>query len=460
MKTLEIPYELTVGIADGGGRGHAYANACRRSRLAKKIFGFKGGDGWSEGPEDKIVQCFSNIDAADVDKIIVESLNQRVQLLIAGQEIFLANGGADKARDAGMKVLGCSRAAARLESSKVWAKWFFAKYGIPTANFETANSPEEATAIVDYWFLIKKVAALVVKADGLAEGKGVISCFSLAEARAAIRETMVDGTVKKTYPEAGKKVVIEEWIGGPGTREMSSTYFSDGDDLVEMIVGVDHKRRFAEDGKVDEKDNRNTGGMGLYAPDPEYTDDIRRQVRRIAKKIIAGMQKEACPFQGILYLGLMIRNGKVYVLEVNVRFGAPEAQGILALLESDFLELAWAAATGQLALVKPKWKKGKVSVTVTLVTGVYPSPITAEYKGFEITGIEEARALGVEILHAGTKLKDGKFVNNGGRVIDIVAVADTFREAIDLANKAAELIYWQDRDYRKDIGRRALAFAA
>lgn len=459
---FDIPDQITIAIADGGGRGHAFVNACRQSPRTKKILAFKGGDGWRNGPDDHMVQCFTDIDAGEVDRIITESLEQDADLIIAGQEIFLANGGSDEARMMGIAVLGCSQEAAQLETSKVYAKRFFKNYKIPSASFEVAESSEEALAIVDKWFSVKKVKSLVLKADGLAEGKGVVIAHSREDAHEAIREIMVDGPIKKTYPKAGEKLVIEEYLGGPKSREMSATFFTDGDEenLIEMLVGVDHKRRFAEDGRVPEEKNGMTGGMGLYAPDPEYTAKIRRQVRRIARNIVVGMRNENCPFRGILYLGLMIVDGKVYVLEVNVRFGAPEAQGILALLASDFVELAWATATGQLRKVKPRWKKGKVSVTITLVTGIYPAPITAECKGFPISGLEEAaRIQGVTILHAGTKLKDGVFVNNGGRVIDIVAVADTFREAIDKAEQAAKLIHWQDCDYRKDIGRRALAHA-
>ncbi len=457
MSAVEMLDKIVVAIADGGGRGHAFVNACRKSPHTKKILAFKGGDGWRTGPDDGLVECFADIDAGNVHAIIAEAQKQNVNLIIAGQEIFLVNGGADVAGYNGIEVMGCSGDAARLEASKVWAKTFFEKYRIPTADFEIAQSPRQAYAIVDYWFLIREVESLVLKADGLAEGKGVIIAHSRAEAHAAISEIMIDGTIKKTYPYAGNSLIVEEFIDG---REMSATYFTDGIDLTPMLVGVDHKRRFDEDGRVPKDQNRMTGGMGLYAPDPRYSPGIREQVKKIARQIIEGMKNEHCPFRGILYLGLMICNGVVYVLEVNVRFGAPEAQGILALFDSDFVELAWATATGQLGKYKTRWKKGKVSVTVTLVSGPYPAPITAEAKGFEIFGLEEAAKIeGISVLHAGTKLKDDVFVNNGGRVIDIVAVAGTFKEAIALANRAAMMIHWQHYDYRKDIGKRVLLYA-
>jgi len=202
--TLEMPRQITVAITDGGGRGHAFANASNKSMRARKILCFKGGDGWGEhnGPFTSI-QCFPDIDAGEVDKIIAESLKQNVDLLIAGQEIFLANGGADKARSAGIKVVGCSTEAARLETSKVWAKKFFKKYRVPTADYDVAFNLHSASLIVDYWFGIKKVEALVLKAEGLAEGKGVIIAHNIGEAHMAVLELMgEDSTFRKTYTNA------------------------------------------------------------------------------------------------------------------------------------------------------------------------------------------------------------------------------------------------------------------
>ena len=446
---FEIPDQLIVAVADGGGRGGIFVEAFRKSPCVKKIYCFPGRDGWRSGPDDERVQCFLKIKAEQAREIVDKCKDLGVNLILAGQEAFLAAGGADMAREAGIAVVGCGRMEAQLETSKIYAKRFFRDNEIPTADFDEANNPEEARLIVRYKFLIQKVKKIVLKGDGLAEGKGVIIADSLEKAEEGICDLMEEGgRIKKVYPNAGNKLVIEEYLGGPKSRETSATFFTDGDHLVRMLDGVDHKQRF--DG--DEGDM--TGGMGLIAPDPKQDASIDEQIWWIAQRIV-----ERSKFQGILYLGLMVVDGKVYVLEVNVRFGAPEAQGIIPLLASDFAELCWTTATGQLSTIEVKWLEGKVSACITLVEGIYPAQITAEHKGKPISGLAQAAEHDVIVVHAGTRLENGVYVTDGGRVIDIIAVRDDLATALRDAYAVVDIIKWDGVDCRRDVGRKALTAA-
>ena len=355
-------------------------------------------------------------------------------LVVIGPEAPLVAGVADAVRAAGIDCFGPGADGARIEGSKDFSKRLMRKYGLPTADYGTFADANSALA-----YLSEKGAPIVVKADGLAAGKGVTVAETAAQAEEAIVECF-DGR----FGEAGATVVIEEMLTGP---ECSLLAFTDGKTVLPMAPAQDHKRAYEGD------KGPNTGGMGVYSPVPIVTDEEHAAMVDIMERAVAGMAAEGIDYRGVLYGGFMLTAEGPKLLEFNARFGDPETQVILPRLETDLVDVMVAVAEGRLAEVELSWKP-EWAVSVVLASAGYP---LSYKKGFEISGIEDAEQLeGVRVYHAGTKLADGKFYTNGGRVLDVTALGASFEEARDLAYRACDLISWEGKTLRRDIGERAL----
>jgi phosphoribosylamine--glycine ligase len=377
-------------------------------------------------------------DLLNPDAVVRLAEAERVDLTVVGPEAPLEKGLADRFRAAGRPLLGPSREGALLETSKSHAKRFMERLDIPTARFVVCRSAGDALGAVagdQFGFPV------VVKADGLAAGKGVTVAADRAEAEAAIRTIMVD----RQFGAAGDEVVIEECLTGP---EVSMFYLLDGTTAVYLGSAQDHKRIFDDDR------GPNTGGMGAFAPSPLVDDALERTVRaRIVDRVLQGHRDAGEPYIGFLYVSLMLTPRGPYVIEFNVRFGDPEAQVVLPLIEGDFGDLLKRAATGRLAGAVVQ-RSADVAVGVVLASRGYPA---SSESGVEIRGLEAAKAVpGVIVFHAGTRLDDGRLVTAGGRVLTVVARAADFQPAMDAAYRAADLIEFDGRQMRRDIGRKAL----
>lgn len=345
------------------------------------------------------------------------------------------NGLVDELEAAGIRAFGPRANAAEIEGSKSFAKDLMKKYGIPTARYEVFTAAEPARA-----YIRQEGAPIVVKADGLAAGKGVIVAMTEQEALDAVDAIMED----HSFGDAGARVVIEEFMEG---EEASLLAFTDGTTIRPMISAQDHKRAYDGDR------GPNTGGMGTYAPAPVMTPEMtERAVEEILKPTIAAMAKEGRTYRGCLYLGLMVTADGPKVVEFNARFGDPETQVVLPLLDSDLVAIMCACADGTLADVPIRWKDG-AAVCVVLASGGYPGHYE---KGQEIHGLADAEAMGALVFHAGTAMKDGKLVTNGGRVLGVVGRGADISSAVDAAYAAAAKISFKDAYYRKDIAHRAL----
>ncbi len=373
----------------------------------------------------------------DLDSVADFAEEHGIDLTVVGPEATLVAGIADVFAARGLAVFGPSKAAAELEGSKAFAKNLMAKYNIPTAFFKVCEDLETAKAYVK-----EKGAPIVIKADGLAAGKGVVVAMTEDEAMEAIDEMMGE---QHKFGGAGARVVIEEFMQG---EEASLLAFTDGEHIVPMIASQDHKRAFDGD------KGPNTGGMGTYAPAPVLTDILRlRAVEKILKPIVAAMKAEGKTYKGCLYAGLMVCGDEVKVVEFNCRFGDPETQVVLPLLDGDLAEIMLACATGGLDKVDIGWKNS-AAVCVVLASGGYPE----SYKqGYPITGLDEAGAMPETVVfHAGTKISDGNVVTAGGRVLGVTAMGRDIAEAQERAYKAVSVISFKDMQYRKDIAWRAL----
>ena len=358
-----------------------------------------------------------------------------IGLVVVGPEVPLMNGLVDELEAAGIRAFGPRANAAEIEGSKSFAKDLMKKYGIPTARYEVFTAAEPARA-----YIRQEGAPIVVKADGLAAGKGVIVAMTEQEALDAVDAIMED----HSFGDAGARVVIEEFMEG---EEASLLAFTDGTMIRPMISAQDHKRAYDGDR------GPNTGGMGTYAPAPVMTPEMtERAVEEILKPTIAAMAKEGRVYRGCLYLGLMVTADGPKVVEFNARFGDPETQVVLPLLDSDLVAIMCACADGTLADVPIRWKDG-AAVCVVLASGGYPGHYD---KGQEIHGLADAEAMGALVFHAGTAMKDGKLVTNGGRVLGVVGRGADISSAVDAAYAAATKISFKDAYYRKDIAHRAL----
>lgn len=423
---------MRILLIGGGGREHALAWKLAQSDKVEKIFAAPGNPGIA-----MLKKC-SCIDLKldDLEKVADYAEEESIDLTVVGPEATLVAGIADVFKRRGLPVFGPSKAAAQLEGSKAFSKELMAKYNIPTAFFKICEDMETAKAYVK-----EKGAPIVVKADGLAAGKGVVVAMTEEEALEAIEEMMGD----HKFGNAGARVVLEEYMEG---EEASLLAFTDGKTVVPMLAAQDHKRIFDND------QGPNTGGMGTYAPAPVMTDILRlKATERILKPVVAAMAKEGTPYQGCLYAGLMIKDDVIKVVEFNCRFGDPETQVVLPLLESDLAEIMLACATGTLDQADVAWSD-KAAVCVVMASGGYPESYET---GKVITGLAEADAQeNTVVFHAGTKNAAVSIVTAGGRVLGVTAVDDNIRAARDRAYAAVENIKFDGAFYRKDIAWRAL----
>lgn len=423
---------MKILLIGGGGREHALAWKLAQSPKVETILAAPGNPGIAELPK---CECIA-LSLDDLEKVADFAEDNGVELTVVGPEATLVAGIADVFKRRGLPVFGPSKAAAQLEGSKAFSKELMAKYDIPTAFFKVCEDIETAKAYVE-----EKGAPIVVKADGLAAGKGVVVAMTKEEALEAIDDMMAD----QKFGNAGARVVLEEFMEG---EEASLLAFTDGKTVVPMIAAQDHKRIFDND------EGPNTGGMGTYAPAPVMTDVLRlKATERVLKPVVAAMAEEGTPYQGCLYAGLMINGDSVKVVEFNCRFGDPETQVILPLLDGDLAEIMLACATGTLDEVEVAWSD-KAAVCVVMASGGYPGSYE---NGKEITGLAEANAdEATVVFHAGTKAVDGKIVTAGGRVLGVTSVDKNIRDARDRAYAAVEKIKFDQVFYRKDIAWRAL----
>lgn len=417
-------------VVGGGGREHALVWKIAMSPLVDKIYAAPGNPGIARNAE------LVPVPVDDVQRLRDFAVANRVDLTVVGPEAPLVAGLSDALTKEGLLVCGPSRAAAQLEGSKVFTKNILAKYGIPTADFRVFDEYDDAEQ-----YVLTHRLPVVIKADGLAAGKGVAVAGTYEEAVTFLRDVME----KRVFGDAGERVVVEECLTG---EEASYIVFTDGEKIVPLPTSQDHKRI------GDDDTGPNTGGMGAYSPAPVVTPEIEKKaIRKIFEPLLAGMRAEGMPFRGILYGGLMIEHGEPKVLEFNVRFGDPEAQPLFMRLESDLVPLLLQCAQGKLTDAEMKIDP-RPTVCIVMSSGGYPGTYR---KGFPISGIEDAEGLGgVQVFHAGTAMKDGRLVNSGGRVLGVTAVDKDIRSAIGRGYRAAEKIQWEGAYYRRDIGRRAL----
>jgi phosphoribosylamine--glycine ligase len=422
---------MNILVLGSGGREHALVWKIAQSPLVNHLYCAPGNAGIA-----KQAQCV-DIGVSDAGKLIGFARDNGIELVVVGPEDPLANGIVDRFSETGLKTFGPSAAAARLESSKVFAKEFMRRHGIPTAGYAEFRNADEAVAHIE-----RMGAPLVVKADGLAAGKGVTVARSKAEAIEAVREAIED----KVFGEAGATVVIEEFLSG---EEASILAFADGETVVPMMSSQDHKPVY--DGDM----GPNTGGMGAYSPAPIVTPGILEEaVERVLRPCVAGMAEEGTPYKGCLYAGLMITGSRVRVVEFNCRFGDPETQVVLPQLRSDLVPILMACCDGKLGETPIEWNRG-ACVTVAMASGGYPK----EYeRGKVITGIDDAeRDPDVTVFHAGTKRQGADLITNGGRVLNVTAVGADIASTIKKAYAAVDKIRFEKAHCRKDIGAKALA---
>lgn len=424
---------MKILVIGSGGREHAIVRALKKSPRATDIYVLPGNGGISA---DAVCVPGS---ATDVAGAVDFAREIGADFAVVTPDDPLCLGMADALEHIGVPVFGPSKAAAQIEGSKVFAKGLMRKYGIPTAACEVFDDFEAALAYVDAAPL-----PIVVKADGLALGKGVTIAQTREEARSAVRAAMCE----RVFGESGARLVIEEYLEGP---EVSVLSFTDGHTLVPMVSSMDHKR--ALDGDL----GPNTGGMGTVAPNPWYTPEIAAEcMERIFLPTMRAMNAEGRTFRGCLYFGLMLTKDGPKVIEYNCRFGDPETQVVLPLLDTDLLEIMEATAAGRLAEVDIRWKPGS-ACCVILASGGYPK---AYKKGLPISGLEENGQLPgepAEVFHAGTKLESGRYYTNGGRVLGVTATASSLEEAVSRAYAAADRISFEGLHRRGDIGARALS---
>lgn len=419
---------MKVLVIGSGGREHALLWKLSQSPSVTDVYVVPGNDGMSDVAS--LIPIKGNEDIIDFARLM------QVDLTVAGPETVLTEGLADEFEKRGMAFFGPSKAAARIEGSKGFAKALMKKYGIPTAAYETFDDEEKAIA----YLKANDTYPIVIKADGLASGKGVIIAQSEEEAIDTVKD-MLEG---HTFSGAGRSVVFEEFMEG---EEASMLCFCDGTNVVPMISAQDHKRIFDFD------KGPNTGGMGAYAPAPVMTKEMCEEVNvRILRPIVAAMKKEGYPFKGCLYAGLMITSEGPKVVEFNCRFGDPETEAVLPLFDGDLARVMLDCVHGTLSDEAVVWKKA-CAVDVVLASEGYPA---SHSSGEVISGIEDAKKAGCLVFHAGTVKKNGQYVVNGGRVLNVVALADTLAEAKAKAYEGVSRISWRGMQYRHDIADKGL----
>ena len=419
---------MRILVLGSGGREHAIIRKIKESPKVDKIYAAPGNGGISKDAE-----CI-NIGVMDKEGIVRFSKENAVDVVFVAPDDPLAAGMVDALTANGIRAFGPRAEAAITESSKVFSKNLMKKYHIPTADYEVFDDPAKAIEYIED----KNRYPVVIKADGLALGKGVIIAQTQKEARDAVKEIMED----KKFGDSGNKVVVEEFLTGP---EVSVLAFTDGISLVPMVSSKDHKRAYDND------EGLNTGGMGTISPNPYYTEEVAEICRKtIFEPTVAAMNSENRTFKGCLYFGLMITPDGPKVIEYNARFGDPEAQVVLPRLKTDLVDIIEAVIDERLSQVNIEWKD-EATACVVMASGGYP---LAYKKGIEISGLDEnGQVSGAEIFHAGTKLENGKFYTNGGRVLGVTAEAKTLDEALEKAYAAVSKISFEGAHYRKDIGK-------
>lgn len=425
---MDRPLILIVG---GGGREHALAWKLSRDSLKPRLACAPGNAGTAEIAENL------SISATDIDGLLAWALEHRPYLTVVGPEAPLCAGIVDRFRAEGLRVFGPERAAARIEGSKAFAKEVMIKAGVPTAEAGIFEDPGAARA-----FARRMKPPLVVKADGLAAGKGVVICRSHLEADDAIDAAMV----RRAFGEAGAKVIVEAYLDG---EEASMLALTDGEEIVLLASAQDHKRAYDGD------EGPNTGGMGAYSPAPAITPELQRRIREeIFQRTLAELKSRGITYRGVLYAGLMLTASGPYVLEFNCRFGDPETQAILPRWDGDLLPALDACVDGGLSESLVKWRD-EACVCVVMAAAGYPGSYR---KGDTIYGLADAAKLpGVTIFHAGTRLEGGRVVTDGGRVLGVTAVGSGLRHAVTRVYDAVARIRFEGAHYRKDIAWRALA---
>ena len=419
---------MQVLVIGNGGREHALVWKIKQSPKVKAIFCAPGNAGTSEIAENVPIA------ADDIEGLLQFALNKGIELTIVGPEQPLVMGIVDQFNEKGLRIFGPNAHAAELEGSKSFSKNIMNKYGLPTAEYKNFTSSEEAEEYVN-----DKSCPLVVKADGLAAGKGVLLCRTTEEALIAVNTIMKN----RSFGAAGDQIVIEEFLEG---QEISVLAFSDGKTVLLMDSAQDHKAAF--DGDT----GPNTGGMGAYSPAPVFTEVMQQKVRdKIMLPMVRAMKQEGRPYKGILYAGLMLTKTGPQILEFNARFGDPETQPLLVRMDSDIIPIFEACIDGTLDQCQLNWKN-KSSVCVVMAAAGYPNSYE---KGKLISGLKNANSIPeVVVFHAGTKKKDGKIVTNGGRVLGVTATGENTSSAIERAYEAVNQITWEGIHYRKDIGYR------
>lgn len=419
---------MKILMIGSGGREHALIKKLLESPKCEKLYCAPGNGGISRDAETVAINVM------DKEGMVRFAKDNAIDLVFVAPDDPLAAGMVDALEAAGIRAFGPNADAAIIEASKVFSKNMMKKYGIPTAKYEVFDDPKKA---VDY-IKTENTTPVVVKADGLALGKGVIIAQTIDEAVAAVKSIMED----KQFGESGNQIVIEEFLTGP---EVSVLAFTDGHCVKPMVSSKDHKRAYDND------EGLNTGGMGTVSPNPYYTDALADEcMRTIFVPTIEAMRKEGRPFKGCLYFGLMMTPKGPKVIEYNARFGDPEAQVVLPRLKTDLVEICEAVIDERLSDLDIEWEDG-AAACVVMASGGYP---VSYKKGIEMTGLDEnGQVDGAIVYHAGTKFENGKFYTNGGRVLGVTAKAPTLDEALDKAYAAVKKISFEGAHYRTDIGR-------
>ena len=423
---------MQILVIGSGGREHAVIKALKKSPKVDALYCCPGNGGIAAD-----ATCIP-IKATDIEGVVAFAKEKAIDLVFVPPDDPLVLGMVDALEEAGIRAFGPRKNAAILEGSKVFSKNLMKKYGIPTAAYETFDDPQKAIAYIENF----NRYPIVIKADGLALGKGVLIAGSFGEAKEAVKSIMED----KAFGQSGNHIVVEEFLEGV---EVSVLAFTDSKTVCPMPSSMDHKRAFDGDQGL------NTGGMGTICPNPLYTPAIAQRCQKeIFEPTIAAMAKEGRPFRGVLYFGLMLTEKGPYVIEYNCRFGDPETQVILPLLKTDLVEIIEAVEKGALSQLDIQWEDA-AAACVILASGGYPQSYE---KGLPISGLDaHGQADGVTIYHAGTALADGGYKTAGGRVLGVTAVAPTLREALDAAYAAAGKIDFPKKQFRTDIGAKALS---
>ena len=417
---------MNVLVVGGGGREHAICWALRKSPRVDRLYCAPGNGGIAG-----VAECV-DIKATDIDGLVGFVKSHPIDFVMVAPDDPLALGLVDTLEAAGVRTFGPHKNAAIIESSKAFSKGLMKKYGIPTAAYEVFSDMDSAVA-----YIREKGAPIVVKADGLALGKGVVVAMDVDTAIDAVRSMMAD----KKFGASGSTVVIEEFMTGP---EVTVLAFTDGKTIVPMLSSQDHKRVFDGD------KGPNTGGMGAFCPSPNYTPELSDIcMKTIFRPTIDAMSKEGRTFKGVIYFGLMLTPKGPRVVEYNARFGDPETQPILSMLDTDLLDIFEAVVDGRLSDIDIRWKPG-AACCIVMASGGYPDSYE---KGFEITGLDRVPS-DITVFHAGTSLKEGKYLTNGGRVLGVTALGGTLSDAVKRAYDGIANIGFDGAHYRKDIGRK------